>query len=153
MIDTAARSSRRITSMGSVYASLIPASAAAFRALSRERLQMAATSQPSERKPGTWTCAPKPTPMIPILRADEDTNCSISWRRPKYRNNERALVRSAQDRRQARSQAQQAGHPPRGSEHPLLSQRDDLPWKPELADPPETWVLHRMTGGTQQQRR
>src|SRR5207249_12118613 len=77
MIDTAARSSRRITSMGSVYASGIPASAAAFCALSRERLQIAATSQPSERKPGTWTCAPNPTPMMPILRVDDEgTECS-----------------------------------------------------------------------------
>ena len=62
--------------MGSVYTSAIPASAAAFCAFSRVRLQMAATSQPSERKPGTWTCAPKPTPMMPILRGDEGTNCS-----------------------------------------------------------------------------
>ena len=76
MIDTATRSSRRISSMGSVYTSAIPASAAAFCAFSRVRLQMAATSQPSERKPGTWTCAPKPTPMMPILRGDEGTNCS-----------------------------------------------------------------------------
>src|SRR2546426_3007663 len=76
MIDTAARSSRRIRSMGSVYASAIPASVAAFCAFSRVRLQIAATSQPSERKPGTWTCAPKPTPMMPILRGDEGTNCS-----------------------------------------------------------------------------
>src|SRR5438093_1700492 len=149
MIDTAARSSRRIRSIGSVYTSAIPPSVAAFCAFSRVRLQMAATSQPSERKPGTWTCAPKPTPMIPILRVDEDTNCSISWRRPKDRNIDRALVRGAQGRRQARCRAQRAEHPPRGSKHPLLSQRDDLPWKPELAAPPETWVLHRMPGGTQ----
>src|SRR5215471_2531491 len=67
MIDTAARSSRRMSSIGSVYASAIPAPAAAFCAFSRERLQMAATSQPSDRKPGTWTCAPKPTPMMPIF--------------------------------------------------------------------------------------
>ena len=85
MIDTAARSSRRIRSMGSVYTSVIPASAAAFCALSRVRLQIAATSQPSERKPGTWTCAPKPTPMMPILRGDEGTNCSrLADRKTRY---------------------------------------------------------------------
>ena len=54
----------------------IAASAAAFCAFSRVRLQMAATSQPSERKPGAWTCAPKPTPMMPTLRVDEATSCS-----------------------------------------------------------------------------
>src|SRR6202158_1043608 len=49
----------------------MPASSAAFCAFSRVRLQMAATSQPSERNAGTWTCAPKPTPMMPMLFLDE----------------------------------------------------------------------------------
>ena len=82
MIDTASRSSRRMSSIGSVYASAIFASAAAFSALSRLRLQMAATSHPSERKAGTWTCPPKPTPMMPTLRVDEDTNGS-RWTKPR----------------------------------------------------------------------
>src|SRR6476661_6146995 len=49
----------------------MPESAAAFSALSRLRLQIATTSQPSERKPGTCTCAPNPTPMIPTLCFDD----------------------------------------------------------------------------------
>src|ERR1700730_9262768 len=49
----------------------MPASSAAFCAFSRVRLQMAATSQPSELKTGTGTCAPKPTPMMPTLFLDE----------------------------------------------------------------------------------
>jgi hypothetical protein len=55
----------------------MPESAAAFSAFSLLRLQIAATSQPSERKPGTWTCAPNPTPMIPTLRFDDGKMGSV----------------------------------------------------------------------------
>ncbi len=53
VIATASRSSRPISSRGSVCTPTMPASFATLAALSRLRLQIAATSQPSERNAGT----------------------------------------------------------------------------------------------------
>src|SRR3977135_3927268 len=74
----------------------MPASSAAFCAFSRVRLQMAATSQPSERNAGTCTCAPKPTPMMPMLFLDE---AMISSRRRRMTDRTNTTADPTEDKR------------------------------------------------------
>src|SRR4051812_44693859 len=69
-MPTASMSVRSMSSRASVWTSAMPAASAALRALSAWRLHSATTSHPSDANAGTYTCEPKPTPMMPTLRLD-----------------------------------------------------------------------------------